>query len=80
LGVVTYDTVATVVLFRRRTLPRAVAECVQVLVDKHPSDTIYVARDHAEPHAADDVEAWFTRRPGGWCCSLGRRTANVPTR
>jgi transposase len=57
LGAVNYHTGETVVLFRRRKRRREVAELLQVLVDKHPTGTIYVTWDHADTHADDDVEA-----------------------
>jgi transposase len=57
LGAVNYHTGETVGLFRRRKRRREVAELLQVLVDKHPTGTIYVAWDHADTHADDEVEA-----------------------
>jgi transposase len=45
------------VLFRRRKRRREVAELLQALVDKHPTETIYVAWDNANIHADDEVEA-----------------------
>jgi transposase len=45
------------VLFRRRKRRREVAELLQALVDKHPTETIYVAWDNADTHADDEVEA-----------------------
>jgi putative transposase len=57
LGAVHDQTGETMVLFRRRTRRREVAERLQALVDKHPTGTIYVAWDHAETHADNDVEA-----------------------
>jgi transposase len=57
LGAVNDQTGETVVLFRRRTRRQEVAERLQALVDKHPSDTIDVAWDHADTHADAEVEA-----------------------
>jgi transposase len=57
LGAVNDHTGETMGRFRRRTRRREVAERLQALVDKHPTGTIYVAWDHAETHADDDVEA-----------------------
>ena len=57
LGAVNYHTGETVVLFRRRKRRQEVAELLQVLVDKHPTGTIYVAWDNADTHADDEVEA-----------------------
>jgi transposase len=44
-------------LFRRRKRRPESAELLQALVDKHPSETIYVAWDNAETHGDDEVEA-----------------------
>ena len=57
LGAVNYHTGETVVLFRRRKRRQEVAALVQALVDTHPTGTIYVAWDNADPHGDDDVEA-----------------------
>jgi transposase len=57
LGAVNYYTGETVVLFRRRKRRREVAELLQALVNTHPTGTLYVAWDHADTHADDDVEA-----------------------
>lgn len=57
LGVVNYHSGETVVLFRRRKRRQEVAELLQILVDKHPTDTIFVALDNASTHEDDEVEA-----------------------
>jgi putative transposase len=57
LGAVNYHTGNTVVLFRRRKRRREIAELVQALVDKHPTETIYVAWDNADTHADAEIEA-----------------------
>ena len=57
LGAVNYHTGETIVLFRRRKRRQELAELLQALVDTHPTGTIYVARDNADTHADDDVEA-----------------------
>lgn len=57
LGAVNDQTGATVVRFRRRTRRQEVAARLQTLVDTHPTGTSYVAWDHADTHADDDVEA-----------------------
>jgi hypothetical protein len=57
LGAVNDDTGETVGLFRRRKRRREVAERFQALVDKHPTGTISLAWDNADPHVDDDVEA-----------------------
>ena len=57
LGAVNYHTGETVVLIRRRKRRREVAELLQALVDKHPTETIYVAWDNFTAHQDDEVEA-----------------------
>jgi putative transposase len=57
LGAVNYHTGETVVLFRRHKRRREVAELLQAVVDRHPAGTIYIAWDHADTHADDEVEA-----------------------
>ena len=57
LGAVNYHTGETVVLFRRHKRRREVAELLQVLVDRHPTGTIYLAWDNASTHLDDEVEA-----------------------
>jgi transposase len=57
LGAIDYCTGETVVLFRGRKRRREVAELWQILVDKHPTSTIYIAWDNAGTHDDDAVEA-----------------------
>ena len=57
IGAVNYYTGETVVLFRRRKRRREIAELLQALLDKHPTQTIYVAWDNCHTHEADEVEA-----------------------
>lgn len=57
LGAVNYHTGETVVRFRRRKRRREVAELLQALVDKHPTETVYVAWDNSGTHEDDEVEA-----------------------
>ncbi len=57
LGAVNYYTGETVVIVRRRKRRKEVGELLQLLVDKHPTGTIYVAWDNATTHADDEVEA-----------------------
>ena len=84
LGAVNDHTGDTVVRFRRRNRRKEVADMLQALVDHHPTGTISVAWDHADTHAADEVEAvvraaagrlvwlsWPTYRP--WLTPLARR-------
>lgn len=57
LGAVNYHAGETVVIIRRRKRRKEVAELLQLLVDKHPTGTIYVAWDNANTHEDDEVEA-----------------------
>ena len=57
LGAVNYYTGETVVLFRRRKRRREIAELLQILLDKHPHETIYVAWDNSITHQDDEVDA-----------------------
>jgi transposase len=57
IGAVNYHTGETVVLIRRRKRRREVAELLQVLLDWHPTETIYVAWDNFTAHQDDEVEA-----------------------
>ena len=57
IGAVNYHTGETVVVFRRRKRRREIAELLQALLDKHPTETIYVAWDNASTHEDDEVEA-----------------------
>jgi transposase len=57
LGAVNYHTGETIVLVRRRKRRREVAELLEALLARHPSETIYVAWDNATTHFDQDVEA-----------------------
>jgi putative transposase len=57
IGAVDYHTGETVVLFRRRKRRREIAELLQALVDKHPTETVYVAWDNADTHQDAEVDA-----------------------
>jgi transposase len=54
---VNYHTGETVVLFRRRKHRREIGELLQALVDKHPTETVYVAWDNADTHQDAEVDA-----------------------
>ena len=56
LGAVNYHTGETVVIIRKRKRRLEVAELLPLLVEKHPSGTIYVAWDNAVTHQDDEVE------------------------
>jgi hypothetical protein len=57
IGAVNYHTSETVVLFRRRKRRREIAGLLQALVDKHPTETVYVAWDNADTHQDAEVDA-----------------------
>ena len=57
IGAVNYHTGQNVVLLRRRKRRREVAELLQALVDRHPTETVYVAWDNASTHEDDEVDA-----------------------
>ena len=57
IGAVNYRTGETVVLFRRHKRRKEIAELLQALLDKHPTETVYVAWDNANTHEDDEVEA-----------------------
>lgn len=57
IGAVNYHTGQTLVIFRKRKRRREIAELLQMLVDKHPAGTIYIAWDNATTHQDDEVEA-----------------------
>jgi putative transposase len=57
IGAVNYHTGETTVIVRKHKRRREIAELLQLLVDKHPTGTIYVAWDNATTHEDDEVEA-----------------------
>ena len=57
IGAVNYHTGETVVHFRRRKRRKEIAELLQALLDKHPTETVYVAWDNATTHEDDEVES-----------------------
>lgn len=57
IGAVNYHTGETVVIFRRHKRRREIAELLQVLLERHPGQTVYLAWDNANTHEDEDVEA-----------------------
>lgn len=57
IGGVNYHTGETVVIFRKRKRRPQIAEFLQVLVDKHRDEIVYVAWDNVNTHQDDEVEA-----------------------
>ena len=57
LGAVNYHTGETVVIFRQHKRRREVAELLQMILDQHPSETVYIAWDNSGTHEDDEIEA-----------------------
>lgn len=57
IGGVNYHTGQTVVIFRKHKRRQEMAELLQMLLDKHPTGTVYVAWDNATTHQDEEVEA-----------------------
>lgn len=57
IGGVNYHTGETVVMFRKRKRRQEIAELLQLLLDKHPTGTVYVAWDNVSTHQDEEVEA-----------------------
>lgn len=57
IGGVNYHTGESVVIVRRRKRRAEIAELLELLLVKHPHETIYVAWDNANTHEDDEVEA-----------------------
>ena len=57
IGAVNYHSGETTVLVRRRKRRKEIAELLDILLEKHPEETIYVAWDNANTHQDDEVEA-----------------------
>ncbi len=57
IGGINYHTGETVVIVRRRKRRSEIAEFLELLLEKHPHETVYVAWDNASTHEDDEVEA-----------------------
>ncbi len=57
LGAVNYHTGDIVVIFRQHKRRREVAELLQAVLDRHPTETVYIAWDNSSSHEDDAVEA-----------------------
>ncbi|WP_457105683.1 IS630 family transposase [Methylobacterium sp. P5_C11] len=57
LGAVSWHSGETVVLTRPHKRRREVAELLEAILAKHPTETVYVAWDNASTHEDDEVEA-----------------------
>lgn len=52
IGAVNYQTGETIVHFLRRKLRQEIAELLQALVNKHPTEIVYIAWDNADTYLA----------------------------
>lgn len=57
IGAVNYHTGETVVQFQRHKRRREIAQLLEALLEKHPTETVYVAWDNVNTHEDDEVEA-----------------------
>ena len=57
IGGVNYHTGETIVIVRRRKRRIEIAEFLELLLAKHPQETIYVAWDNATTHMDDEIDA-----------------------
>src|SRR5450755_2912519 len=57
IGAVNYFTGETVVQFQQRKRRQEIAQLLATLVEKHPTETIYVAWDNATTHEDEEVDA-----------------------
>ena len=57
IGGVDYHTGETVVIVRRHKRRREIAQFLELLLEKHPHETIYVTWDNANTHEDEEVEA-----------------------
>ena len=64
IGGVNYHTGETVVIVRKRKRRVEIAEFLQLLVDKHPNQIIYVAWDNVNTHQGGEVDAVVRRAEG----------------
>lgn len=56
IGAVNYHTGENVVQFQRRKRRREIVQLLEVLLEKHPTGTIYLAWDNASMHEDEEVE------------------------
>ena len=57
IGGVNYHTGETVVIVRRRKRRREIAQFLQLLLEKQPHQTVYVAWDNCNTHEDDEIDA-----------------------
>lgn len=56
IGAVNYHSGETVVMIQKRKKREQIAQLLEKLVEKHPTQTIYVAWDNADTHSGGKVE------------------------
>ena len=56
IGAVNYHSGETVVMIQKRKKREQIAQLLENLVDKHPTQTIYLAWDNADTHSGGKVE------------------------
>lgn len=56
IGAVNYHSGETVVVTRKRKRRQEIAELLQLVLDRHPHGTVYVAWDNATTHSDDEIE------------------------
>ena len=64
IGAVNYHSGEIKVLIRRRKRRKEIAELLELLLEQHAEETIYVAWDNASTHQDDEVEAVVRRAAG----------------
>ena len=57
IGGIDYHSGETVIIFRRHKRRVQIAEFLEALLEKHPTETIYVAWDNVNTHYGDEIEA-----------------------
>ena len=57
IGAVNYHTGDTTLIVRTHKRRLEIAELLELLLEKHPESTIYVAWDNATTHAGNEIEA-----------------------
>jgi len=64
IGGINYHTGETVIIFRRHKRRDQIAEFLEALLEKHPTETIYVVWDNVNTHYGDRIEAIIRRAAG----------------
>ena len=57
IGGINYHTGETIIIFRRRKRRSEIAEFLEVLLERDPTETIYVVWDNVNTHYGDEIEA-----------------------